>query len=202
MLVWRLSRRSLSLFSLLLVACASAFTSVGFELHVVTYADRATPQLCASARSAARHGIRLHVLDAAGLPPGFSDPRANKPAAVLRYLRSLDGPGTRALFLFADAYDVLYTGPLVADALLRVLRDAAPRDWNASLLFAGERNCSPYMVRGRRQILLRRLTPHKRARTSQARWRTGRAAWLRAPRWRPACEPASSSSTPASGWPP
>ena len=114
------------------------------SLQVVTYADHATPQLCASARSAARHGIHLRVLDATGLPPGLDDPRANKPAAMRRFLSSLDGQDSHALLLFADAYDVLFTGPLEAVAVRRIMQ-AVTAHWTTAVLFSAERNCSPYM---------------------------------------------------------
>lgn len=114
------------------------------SLQVVTYADHVTPQLCASARSAARHGIDLRVLDATGLPPGLLDPRANKPAAMQRYLKSFASRDVHTLLLFADAYDVLFTGPLEAAAVRRLLQNITSR-WNATVLFSAERNCSPYM---------------------------------------------------------
>jgi len=116
-------------------------------LHVVTYADHATPQLCASARSAARHGIHLRVLEPDAASSRYADPRANKPAAMQRFLRSFDERTEAAdLVLFADAYDVLYTGRLEARSVLHVLQAAAaPRPWNESVLLAGERNCAPYM---------------------------------------------------------
>jgi hypothetical protein len=50
------------------------------------------------------------------------------------------------LLLFADAYDVLYTGPLDAGAVLRLMQKVtAPAPWNATVLFSSERNCAPYM---------------------------------------------------------
>ena len=114
-------------------------------LHVVTYADHATPQLCASARSAARQGIRLRVLDATGMKLDLSDPRASKPIAMQRFLTHDRALKEHDIVLFADAYDVLYTARLDLGKITHLMQNVASRPWNSSVLFSAERNCSPYM---------------------------------------------------------
>ena len=115
------------------------------SLHVVTYADHATPQLCASARSAARQRIRLRVLDATGLKLKLSDPRAIKPIAMQRFLMHDKRLKDDDLVLFADAYDVLYTALLNSGAIVDLMEAVTDRPWNSTVLFSAERNCSPYM---------------------------------------------------------
>jgi len=133
---YTLGMRSL-LFAILTALCLGEVP----ELHVVTWVDRPTRTVCASALSAARHDVPYRVID---LPERSGFWPRDKVLAQQLYLRTLP-PSNVSLFMFNDAFDVIFVAPLTVSGVTAQMKAIAPHTWDTKPVFSAERNCYPYM---------------------------------------------------------